>query len=65
MTEKGDLLAQYINDARGIFVSECNILMSTEREFSEHDGDRLVMMLKLLVDARKTWQEEEVSKKKA
>ncbi len=57
------LLTKYINDARSIFKSECDILLDTGREFADSDADRLIIMLKLLVDARKTWQEEEVSAK--
>ncbi len=58
--EKGqDLLAQYLNEARVIFKSECDILLATDRSFSIADAERLTIMLKLLIDARKTWQEEE------
>lgn len=53
-----DLLLQYLSDARGIFKSECDILLGTDRVFCETDAERLTGMLKLLIDARKTWQEE-------
>ncbi len=60
--EKGqNLLSQYLNEARVIFRSECDILLRTDRNFTDADGERLIIMLKLLVDARKTWQEEENS----
>ncbi len=58
LPEGNDLLGQYINDARSIFRTECDILLSSNHSFSQTDGNRLVVMLKLLIDARKTWQEE-------
>ncbi len=62
--EKGqDLLSQYLNDARGIFKSECDILLGVDRAFSDADAERLTIMLKLLIDARKTWQEEDTAGK--
>ena len=54
-----ELLSEYLSDARGIFKSECDILLGTDRVFTEDDANRLTIMLKLLMDARKTWQEEE------
>ena len=60
-----ELLMEYLADARGIFKSECDILLSTDRVFTETDADRLTIMLKLLMDARKTWQEEENEARKA
>ena len=54
-----ELLAEYLSDAKGIFKSECDILLATDRNFTDEDADRLTVMLKLLMDARKTWQEEE------
>ena len=62
--EKGqDLLSQYLKEARTIFKSECDILLGTDRAFSDADSDRLHLMLKLLIDARKTWQEEDTAAK--
>jgi len=58
-----DLLGQYIGDARNIFRTECDMLLHTDRVFTKANGERLLLMLKLLVDARKTWQEEHDSKK--
>ncbi len=58
-----NLLTQYLSDARTIFKSECDILLDTGRVFTDTDSDRLVIMLKLLIDARKTWQEEELARK--
>ena len=54
-----ELLQQYLDEARTIFKSECDILLATDREFTATDADRLTIMLKLLMDARTTWQEEE------
>ena len=59
------LLIEYLADARGIFKSECDILLDTGHTFTDEDADRLTIMLKLLMDARKTWQEEENEAKKA
>ncbi len=56
--EGNDLLEQYLKDARNIFRTECDMLLHTERAFTESDGKSLSSMLKLLIDARKTWQEE-------
>ena len=58
-----NLLTQYLSDARTIFKSECDILLDTGRVFTDTDSDRLIIMLKLLIDARKTWQEEELARK--
>ena len=58
-----NLLTQYLSDARTIFKSECDILLDTGREFTDTDSERLIIMLKLLIDARKTWQEEELARK--
>lgn len=52
------LLAEYLRDALVIFRSEMEILMETSRVFTEKDEERLMIMFKLLLDARKTWQEE-------
>jgi hypothetical protein len=54
-----DLLRNYIDEARGMFKTECDILLSTDRPFTDLDSNRLTSMLRLLIDARKTWQEEE------
>src|SRR5580698_8779671 len=54
-----ELLSEYLSDARGIFKSECDILLATDRVFTPEDASRLTIMLKLLMDARTTWQEEE------
>ena len=59
------LLSEYLADARGIFKSECDILLGIDRTFTDEDASRLTIMLKLLMDARKTWQEEENEAKKA
>ena len=57
--EKGqDLLSQYLNEARVIFKSECDILLGLDRAFTDADAERLSIMLRLLIDGRKTWQEE-------
>lgn len=55
------LLEGYLRDALAIYKSELEILMSTDRSFLEKDEERLIVMLKLLIDARKTWQEEEIA----
>lgn len=60
-----ELLSEYLTDARGIFKSECDILLATDRVFTDEDASRLSIMLKLLMDARKTWQEEESEVRKA
>ena len=39
-------------------------LLGIDRTFTDEDADRLTIMLKLLMDARKTWQEEENEAKK-
>ena len=57
-TKNKDLLGQYLLDARVIFQKECDMLFSTSRLFTDADSERLILMLKLLIDARKTWQEE-------
>lgn len=57
-TKNKDLLGQYILDARKIFQQECDLLFATGRSFTDADSERLIIMLKLLIDARKTWQEE-------
>lgn len=59
------LLSEYLSDARGIFKSECDILLATDRVFTEEDASRLTIMLKLLMDARITWQEEENEARKS
>ncbi len=59
--EGQDELVQYLTDAEAIFKSELGILLSTSRTFTEKDEGRLKDMLRLLIDARKTWQEEEIA----
>ena len=56
--EGNDLLGQYLKDARNIFRTECDMLLHTDRSFSESEAKSLTSMLKLLIDARRTWQEE-------
>ena len=58
-----ELLAKYLHDAKEIFKSECDILLDENRTFVDTDSERLIIMLKLLIDARKTWQEEAVQSK--
>jgi hypothetical protein len=57
-TNGQELLAEYLSDARGIFKSECDILLATDHDFTDENAKRLTIMLRLLMDARKTWQEE-------
>lgn len=53
-----DVLTHYLADAERIFKEECDALLSTEHVFTEADAERLTTMLSLLLDARRTWQEE-------
>lgn len=53
-----DVLEKYLSDAKAVFTKQCDALLSTEHVFTEADAERLSIMLKLLMDARKTWQEE-------
>lgn len=57
-TKNKDLLGQYLLDAREIFQQECDMLFDTGRLFTDADSERLIVMLRLLIDARKIWQEE-------
>ncbi len=52
-------LLDYLEDAQAVFKREVSELLDTDRRFTEKDEERLTMMLKLLVDARKTWEEED------
>ncbi len=56
------MLKQYLEDAELVFKGEVSKLLDTKRPFTAADEERLRMMLSLLTDARKTWEEEEVSK---
>lgn len=54
-------LSQYLYDARTVFKNELEALLDTDRAFTSADATRLLSMLTLLIDARKTWQEEKDS----
>ncbi len=56
-----DFLKEYLSEARQVFEKECDVLLDTNRIFTPQDLNRLTVMLKLLIDARMTWQEETVA----
>jgi hypothetical protein len=50
------ILERYIRDAHSLFAEKAASLMNFEKAFTLKEEKRLESMLKLLIDARKTWE---------
>jgi hypothetical protein len=53
-----EILERYIRDAHFLLTSRAQVLMDFNKTFKERDERQLRSMFELLVDARKTWEEE-------
>lgn len=52
------ILEQYIADAQALLIKKIDAITDFEKTFTEADAVRLSRMLILIMDARKTWEEE-------
>jgi hypothetical protein len=52
------MLERYITDAQAIFTKKSACLSDFKRPFTFEDEKHLSVMLELLIDARKVWQDE-------
>ena len=57
------ILERYIADAQGIFSRNVSCISDFKRPFTFDDEKHLCVMLELLLDARKIWEEEESTSK--
>jgi hypothetical protein len=55
------ILERYITDAQGIFSRNISSLSDFQKPFTFEDEKHLCVMLELLLDARKIWEEESTS----
>ena len=54
-----DILKRYLVEAQAIFMDKLSGALDTANHFTDKEAEGLVAMLRLLIDARKTWQEED------
>ncbi len=53
------ILEEYLAEAETIFKNKLQSLLKTDRTFTDGDQERLEQMLKLIIETRQTWQEEQ------
>lgn len=53
-----NILKQYINDAHDVLKSKIDLLTNFKKPFTKGEEVNLKMMLNILTDARRTWEEE-------
>ena len=57
--DKEHALTYYLSDACLLFLKEAEKLGDLTIDFTEKDEERLIFMLRSLIDARKSWQHKE------